>query len=136
MSTPMNNDIERAYAQFEASKRAIGELRGQLRGGTTTATSRNRALTVTVDGHGELSEIKFLTRSYRIMPSIELAALLVETIGEARRLSLAKATEAFQAVLPAGLPLAELVGGDLDIGQLMDGMIAADTGRTAPEGKR
>src|SRR5262245_11306885 len=119
MSSPLHEEIERAQAELERSHQAITEIQQQMAGTATTVTSKNRAISVTVDSQGELVAIKFLTRSYRLMPSAELGTLLVNTIGEARKQALAQMASLFQAVLPAGAPILDMINGTVDFDEMM-----------------
>jgi len=115
----MHDEIEKLQAELERSQRAIEAIRLDMTAERSTVTSKNRAISVTVDSQGELVEIKFLTRSYRLMPSAELAALLVETIATARREALAKMAALFEAVLPDNIPVLDMINGTLDIDEMM-----------------
>ena len=119
MSSPFQERIEQAQAEFERSQAAIAGLQQELAGSRTTVTSKNRALSITLDSQGELAEIKFLTRSYRTMPSVELAQLLVDTVGEARRKALSEMAARFQSVLPAGAAVLDMINGTVDFDQMM-----------------
>lgn len=84
MANPLREQLEEAFRKFEHNNDAIATIQQKLQEATTVITSKNRAVAVTVDGHGELSEIKFLNSAYRRMSPSELGALLKETIGQAR----------------------------------------------------
>jgi DNA-binding protein YbaB len=117
-------DLDEAYAELERSKAALTGLQTETLGHSTTVTSKNRDISVTVDGRGEVTGIKFHTRSFRIMPATELASLLVETIGEARRASLTRVAAAFESMLPAGLPLSQMMSGTVDVEAVLNDALA------------
>ncbi|MEO3742080.1 YbaB/EbfC family nucleoid-associated protein [Plantactinospora sp. B5E13] len=119
MTSPLHDRIEQAYAEFERQKQAITEVRRELSTAQTTVTAKNRALTVTVDGRGDLVEIRFPTNSYRTMAPAELANLLMETVKTARDQARGRTANAFQTLLPTGLPLLDMLNGTADFDDLM-----------------
>src|SRR5258707_6036192 len=100
MSTSWQEDIERAYTELEHSQQALRQVRTDVAGRTVTVKSKNRAVSVVVDAQGEVLDVKFHSRAYRSMPAGELSALLVETIGQARKQAMAELATIFSAVLP------------------------------------
>ncbi|GGM63412.1 YbaB/EbfC family nucleoid-associated protein [Dactylosporangium sucinum] len=119
MSTSWHEEIERAYAELEQSQQAIAQVQHDMAGRTITATSKNRTVSVVVDAQGEVLDVKFPTRAYRSMPTPELSALLVETIGQARRQATAELASMFSAVLPQATPIADMLNGTADIDEMM-----------------
>lgn len=129
----MPDDLDSAHTEFETSIAAIARAQNDLLGASTTVESKNRELSVTVDGRGDVTAIKFRTRAYRAMSPTELGTLLVDTIGAARRESLGRATAAFAPVLPAGLPLQDMLAGPVDLDRMMgDAVTAMMRGRGRP----
>ncbi|HWB37736.1 MAG TPA: YbaB/EbfC family nucleoid-associated protein [Rugosimonospora sp.] len=120
MSTPMHDEVERIQAEYEERKRAIAGLQQSLGSQATTVQSKNRELSVTMDANGQVTEVKFLSGRYRSMSGAELGALVVDTIRQARRQCLESVAAAYRTVLPAGLPLMDVLNGSTDIERLMD----------------
>ncbi|MGW0436562.1 YbaB/EbfC family nucleoid-associated protein [Micromonospora sp. NPDC003197] len=120
MSSPLHDRIDQAYAEFEEKKSAIGDIERQMASAQTTVTAKNRALTVHVDGRGDLVEVKFPTNAYRTMAPAELGNLLVETVKAAREEAREKATSLFESILSPGLPLAGLIKGTTNADQMFD----------------
>lgn len=119
MSTSWHEEIERAYAELDESQQAIAQVQHDMTGKRITVTSKNRAITVVTDAQGEVTDIKFNSRGYRSMPTAELSALLVETVGEARRQALAELASMFSAVLPQSTPILDLLNGTVDIDEMV-----------------
>ncbi len=119
MTVPLHNQVEQAMARLRATQSALGSAQRELAETTTSSTSHNRAVTVTVDGHGEITAIAFPTAAYRSMASAELGDLMVETIREARQAATQTALDLFSPLLPKGSRLGQLFDGELDL----DGMI-------------
>ena len=111
MTSPLHDRIEQAYADFERQKLALADIKREMSTAQTTITPKNRALTVTVDGRGDVVEIKFPTNSYRTMAPAELGNLLVETIQTAREQAREQSLNAFKSVLPANLPIMDMLNG-------------------------
>ena len=127
MSSPLHNQIEQAYAELERQKDALADVQAQLAGVSTTVTSKNRALTVTVDARGAVTAIKFLTGGYRQMAGPELAGLLIETMDQARNEAMARTVAQFQSILPDSMPLHDMVEGRVDLdGILRDALKFTD----------
>ncbi|WP_229404482.1 YbaB/EbfC family nucleoid-associated protein [Micromonospora sp. NBRC 110038] len=114
MSSPLSNQVEQALAELERQKAAIDEIQGDLHSAYSTVTAKNRAVAVTVDSRGTVTAIKFPTSAYRSMAGPELGELLVDTIGSARDEALARTVAAFESLLPAGLPMIDLLTGEAD----------------------
>lgn len=119
MSTSWHEEIERAYAELDESQQAIAQVQHDMTGKQITVTSKNRAVTVVTDAQGEVIDIKFNSRAYRSMPAAELSALLVETIGEARRQALAELASMFSAVLPQSTPILDMLNGTVDMDEML-----------------
>jgi DNA-binding protein YbaB len=114
MSSPLHNQIEQAYAELERQKEALADVQAAVAGDSTTVTSKNRQLTVTVDARGAVTGIKFLTNGFRQMAGPELAQILVDTMEQAREEAMAKTIASFQAILP-DMPLHDMFDGRMDL---------------------
>ena len=121
MSTPLQNELEQAYAELERGRAAIEAIHRDLADTETERMSRNRALTVTVDSRGAVTGIKFNNNTYRAMAGAELAQLLLDTITAAREAAVTNTANRFKSVLPAGMPLQGMLNGTVDL----DGMVRA-----------
>ncbi|WP_436535629.1 YbaB/EbfC family nucleoid-associated protein [Actinoplanes sp. HUAS TT8] len=119
MTSPMQNRIEQAMAEFERHRAAMDGFEHRVAEASTTVTAKNRAVAVTVNGKGELSEIRFPVGTYRTMAPAELGRLLVDTIGEAQQQAREKAAQMFESLLPAGLPVLEMLSKPVDFDEAM-----------------
>jgi DNA-binding protein YbaB len=120
MTNPMHERFEQAMAEFEAKKAAITDFQQNMATAETTVTSKNRAVSATVDGRGEISAIKFVTTSYRTMAPAELANLLVETIRAAQTEAREKTYGMVEGLLPNRLPLREALSGSVNFEEAMN----------------
>lgn len=89
-----------------------------------TATSRGRALSVTVSGRGEVTRITFHGTRFRTMTGPELAELLVDTIAAARRDSDEQLAALYAPMLPDGIDLAGGVTGEIDLSEMLHNALA------------
>jgi len=127
VSSPLHNKIEQAYAEFESQKAAVAGFDQKISAAQTTVTAKNRAVSVVVDGRGDLVEIKFPTNSYRRMAPAELGRLLVETVGTARDQAREDAAEMFRTLLPTAMSVVDMLNGPVDFDSMMqDAMDAVD----------
>lgn len=123
MTTPLHNSLEESYAELVNQREALNDMQHRLAEVGTTVTSKNRAVSVTLDGQGKVSEIKFLTSGYRSMAPTELGALLVSTIADARAAVNNQIAEILQEVMP-GTVVLDALNGDFDVNSVMDKAIA------------
>jgi DNA-binding protein YbaB len=120
VSSPLHDRIERAYAQFEEQRKALSQMQGRVAAVRRTVIPKSRVVSVTVDGGGEIVEIKFPTKAYRTMASAEFAQVLMDAVGEARALAREAATAELQALLPAGMPVLDALTRPVDIDELFE----------------
>ena len=118
MTSSFHDQIEKRQKELHRKQAELAEVQQRLAGVQATATSKNRAITVTVDSQGEIIDIKFRTGAYRSMPGVELARLLMDTIAAARSDAKDTLIDQFTSVLP-DMPLRELMDGRLDFATLM-----------------
>ncbi|MFD0584820.1 YbaB/EbfC family nucleoid-associated protein [Dactylosporangium darangshiense] len=107
------------YAEIQQQKVAISDFERHIAEAQTTVTAKNRAVSVTVDGRGELVDMKFPTNSYRTMAPAEFAQLLVETVGTARDQARNSAAALLQNLLPGRLPIADMLRGPVNFDSMM-----------------
>ena len=118
MTSSFYDQIEKRQEQLRRKQAELVEVQQRLAGINGTATSKNRAITVTVDSRGEIVEIKFRTNAYRSMPGAELSQLLMDTIAAARSDAKTAVMDQFTSVVP-DMPIRDLMEGRLDFGTLM-----------------
>lgn len=135
MSSPLHDRIEQAFAQFEEQRTALSQLEGRVATVRRTASPKSRAVSVTVDGAGELVDIKFPTKAYRTMAPAELARVLIDAVRDARVQAREATAAELAMLLPAGMPLLDALSRPVDIDELLDSAgsppDAADRDRTA-----
>jgi DNA-binding protein YbaB len=108
----MEEEVASAMDGLKDHQRKMRAAREEALKLTVAKLSKDRSLTVTVGGQGELRNIQFHGTDYRTMPPAEVAAILVETINAARQEMVTKASAAFGEVSKLGSKLREsLIGG-------------------------
>ncbi|GAA0512535.1 hypothetical protein GCM10011581_02890 [Saccharopolyspora subtropica] len=127
-------DLNSAYAEFERQQRELTEFQRKLATTTTTLNSANRMITVTLDGQGELKQVKFNTTAYRSMAPAELSAMVTDTLQRARAQSL----ETIQRLMGNQLgevDLTDLANGTADLGDVLGTLLepVLGTGNRAPD---
>jgi DNA-binding protein YbaB len=95
VDTPYDKEIEQLLAQYQRQRSQLGEFQQAVEAISGTATAANRAVRATVNAHGELTDLAFLTKAYRTMPPTELAVAIRRTVEQART----EATRSMREVL-------------------------------------
>lgn len=119
VSSPLQNRLEQAMAEFEEHKAKMAGFGAQLAQATTTITSKSRTLSITVNAQGETTEVKFLSGAYRTMAPAELGTLIAETTRAAQDEARRKAASLFAELLPAGMPVLDMLTGPVDFDATM-----------------
>ncbi|MCM4084241.1 YbaB/EbfC family nucleoid-associated protein [Paractinoplanes hotanensis] len=119
MTGPVHDMMEKSFTAFEEQKRAVETFEKAVAEAETTVTAKNRAVSVTVDGRGDLTDVKFPTNAYRTMAPAELSSLLVETVTSARDQARAGMNELLEAILPGGMA-ADFLTNSVHIDEMMD----------------
>jgi DNA-binding protein YbaB len=113
--------FEKAMAELAQTQERLRETRAQLAAKPTKVTSKDGMITMTLDGGGEVTEIKFNTAKFRRMAPAELGAALVDAFSRARAEGRARMIEAYRPFLPAGLDPDQILAGKINV----DGMFAS-----------
>ncbi|MEV6734336.1 MULTISPECIES: YbaB/EbfC family nucleoid-associated protein [unclassified Streptomyces] len=96
MGNPMEDRIAQSMAQFEERRAQIMDLQREFQTASVTVTAKDRSVEVTVDAQGNVTGLRFPNSKYRSLPPAELAAVLMQTMGEARTQVRQQVLEAFQ----------------------------------------
>ncbi|EWM19092.1 YbaB/EbfC family nucleoid-associated protein [Kutzneria sp. 744] len=114
---------EAALAALEREQRKLADVTRVIDEETVTVRAKDRSLSITLDGRGEVTNIAFNGTKYRAMAPAELAHLLVETIRAGRAQCVQKMTAAMgQPALP-DIDFAELASGNLNPMEVFDKLI-------------
>ncbi|MEV4560475.1 YbaB/EbfC family nucleoid-associated protein [Kitasatospora sp. NPDC049285] len=84
MNLDVEGRIEAAMAVMREQQQKMAAAKAELDKVTTTVTSKDRLVSVTVGPQGQVTSIKFLNTAYQSMAPAELSAALVTVLNEAR----------------------------------------------------
>lgn len=116
--------FEAALQTLAEERERLGRMHERMAQGTTT-TSKDRTLSVVMNGRGEILKLTFNNTRYRQMAPAELASLVTETIAAARVESLSQLADvAGDEVLP-GISLQDLAGGQVDLERMVGSFLSA-----------
>jgi DNA-binding protein YbaB len=124
MTNPIHNELARTTVELEQTVERLTALQQQLQESTYSATDRNRALTVEVNSTGELTDVRFISNAYRKMAPAELGRLLVDTTRDARAKALASMLTGLTGLMPAGLPIEQILTGDTPLDEIVAASMA------------
>ncbi|WP_410611323.1 YbaB/EbfC family DNA-binding protein [Amycolatopsis sp. lyj-109] len=121
----MNN----AWATFETEMGKLDELGKHWDEARSTVHPKDRSLTMTLDGRGELVELVFNGSKYRTLPPAQLAQIIVETLQKGRVEAQQKMSDLMGETSVPGLDLAGMAAGEVRpdemiksmFGQMLDG---------------
>jgi DNA-binding protein YbaB len=112
--------LAEATAELRRQQERLDAVRSQMRDIKSKATSKDGAITVTLDSRGEVSSIAFNTAKFRRMAPAELGAALVEVIRQARTQSREQVMSAYSQFIPGGLGLEDLLSGKGNLNRMFD----------------
>lgn len=115
--------LDEAVQNLKAEHNRIIGMQRQMREINATASSRDRAVSVTVDGRGEVAQVSFTGNKYRSMPAAELGKVVTETIAEARRKVFDQLEGVMGSMLPPGIDARAALTGDLDLTAVVDDLV-------------
>ncbi|HEV8561584.1 MAG TPA: YbaB/EbfC family nucleoid-associated protein [Actinophytocola sp.] len=115
--------LDEAMRQLKAEHDKIIGVQRRMKEMSATAASRDRAVSVTVDGRGEVAQVSFTGNKYRSMPPAELGKVVTETIAEARRQVFEQLGGVMGPMLPPGIDVRAALTGDLDLTAVVDDLV-------------
>ncbi|CAO5147320.1 YbaB/EbfC DNA-binding family protein [Frankia sp. AiPs1] len=111
--------MESALAELARTEEITARIRTEGAEVSFQATDRNKLLSVTVGGQGEIRELRFRGDAYRELAPAELADLLVKTFEQARQGARARALAGMQELM-RGLPPIGRLADMASIDELVD----------------
>lgn len=113
-------DLGSTIDMIEEQQTKLADFQRKIAETTTVVDSRNKMLTVTLDGNGELRDLKFNTTGYRSMAAAELSAVILETLQKARGQSLETMQEVMDDAGVAGnVNVKDLTSEDADFSAVL-----------------
>lgn len=118
-------DLDSAIEMVEQEQAKLAEFQRKIAETSTVVDSPKKMLTVTLDGNGELQDLRFNTTGYRSMAPAELAATITETLQKARSQSLqTMQAHMDDAGMPGNVGVRDLTSADTDfsavLGKIME----------------
>jgi DNA-binding protein YbaB len=114
MTSAFDSVFSEVMAELEKQRESLAELHKGLNEVNATVRSKRRQVSATVDGRGEIVELKFHGETFRTMPAPDLAKLIVDTIRQAKEEARSQSWESIGEALPDGAEIADVVSGDYD----------------------
>lgn len=112
-------ELERLMAEYRERYDSLRETQRLLREISCTVTAPRQTVSVTAGHGGAIKEIKFPTGAYRRMAPAELAAAVLEAIGDAQKEAMRQAAEVMAPHMPKGFDAGKLFSGTMDLRSLM-----------------
>jgi hypothetical protein len=114
--------MDNAWATFETEMEKLGELGKHWDEARTTVHPKDRLLTMTLDGRGELVELVFNGSKYRTLPPAQLAQIIVETLQKGRVEAQQKMSDLMGENSVPGLDLAGMAAGEVRPDEMIKSM--------------
>jgi hypothetical protein len=114
MTSPLDRELERIAADYDRYRAGAIEAQRRLREVSASATSPQGLVTIQVDAQGEVRAIVFNSKDYRTMAPAELAHVLVDTIGRARKSVVQQLVEVLPMTSFGGVSVPDMLGGQVD----------------------
>jgi DNA-binding protein YbaB len=102
MTSAFDHAMSDVLANLARKREDLARIHGSMDEVTNTVRSRRRQVSVTVDGRGEILDLKFHGQSYKSMDPADLAKLILDTIREAREEARAQMWAAVGEIDPEG----------------------------------
>lgn len=123
---PIGDEIEQLLELYQQQRTQALEAQRKVEEISVTVTAPKRALTVTVDGNGNITGMTFPTQAYRTMASAELAAMVMKTVAEAKAKALSQMSELMSVMMPEGVSMADMQRGKVSIDRVLPADIFDD----------
>ena len=115
----MSGTVQNALDALDIEQRKLREFHAEMAEASTTVRSKDRMLSATFDGRGELRKLKFENAKYREMAPAELADAITKVLTDGRSQALGKMAKLPGAPEIPGVDLAEMASGKIDFETMM-----------------
>ncbi len=115
MTASSYEDVMREInALYEKSTKSVAKMQEGLNSITGKARSKSRMISVAVDSHGKVTELKFHTQAWRKMAPGELSKVILDTIEDARQAAQRELWPLLSEFLPAGIDPSDMRAGGVN----------------------
>ena len=120
MAFSLEDQIEQAAAELREQGERIRSFQAGLEQRSTTVVSKDRMVTVTVNGTGKLTALSIKGNRYRTMSSAELGNIVLETVNQALEKVAAETMATVNSLMPSGLATTGMgADGTVDVDELV-----------------
>ncbi|MFG3237359.1 YbaB/EbfC family nucleoid-associated protein [Streptomyces antibioticus] len=121
---PVEERLAKAMEALETTRAAVADAEERLRSASVTLMSKDRSLEITVGARGELTAMKFHDGKYRAMAPTQLAAVIMQTLGEARSRMARQVLETYQPISEGVPRLTGVPGVEIDWDGLFGSLVS------------
>ena len=115
MTDSYQQEIDQMLGEYQRHLAGLADLQQRMKEVSATVQAPRRVVSVTAGHQGEIIALTFPTAAYRLMAPAELAAVLRQTINEARGKAVAQVAEMITPYLPAGTNVTDLLNGSMEL---------------------
>jgi DNA-binding protein YbaB len=112
--------IRLATQELRRRQEGLQAEHGRLKETPTQVTSKDGLLTVTLNGGGQLTSVRFNSQKFRRMAPAELGMILVEAISRAQTESRDRVLHAYQRFLPPGFNARDVMNGEANLNDMFE----------------
>lgn len=134
LRSQLEGQLQEALTKVADEQRKMREFRAAMDEATTTVRSKDRMLSATFDGRGELRELKFHSTHYREMAPAELTNVITTLLREGRTEALGKMSDLPGAPRLPGINLGDVASGKLDPNDMVKSLLGPLLGGQFPAG--
>jgi DNA-binding protein YbaB len=125
-------EMEAALATLATEQRKLAAFQEQVGRTTTVVHSKDRMLTMTFNGRGELDKLTLNDSRYREMAPVELAKIFMETLAAGRREAVQKLGGLMGSDPLPGVSFTDLASGQIDLMEVVNSLVGPALGQLPP----
>jgi DNA-binding protein YbaB len=103
--------IENLFEQYRRQRDMFQTLQQRIEQIAVTATSARQEVAVTVGHGGKVRDVQFPTNAYKRMTPVELSAVIMQTLTEARDRANDESAAIMEPMMPAGMNARDMLSG-------------------------
>ncbi len=124
-NSSVQQQLDAALGEYEEQVRALREFHDNVAQASTVVHSKDRMLTMTFTGQGELEKLTINNNGYRTMAPNELAAAITETLAAGRAQALEKLGGMFGGQTLPGVSFGDLAAGRSDPNKVLEAILGS-----------